>query len=929
MLSTHNAIHRFSPQDRILFQSSLAFDLSVAQVWGALTAGATLLVAKQDIRKDPRGLANFMHRAGVTVTYFPATQFATLLEHSAADLRRCATYRRAIFAGETLPVRLVRAIYDLGIDVSVCNQYGPSETSVQSSSSLVAYPGSSDVAIPVGRPIANCPHYIVDQGLHAVPATVVGEVCIGGPQVSPGYLNLPEETAARFVDDLLACEAFCDRGWATMYRSGDTAVFRPDGQLDFRGRINGDRQIKLRGYRIDLAEVENELYAASLCLSAPAATLANVAVIPRELGCRQEGKDDSDCLADEHQLVAFLKPLERCTSDGQQALVDVLHKALRRHLNEYMLPSAYQFIDDLSNLVSGKIGLQRLLNIELDPFFPSTGGTISRFSASGDDANSDLDGIFRSIASLFKLVLKLSDGREVTPTDSFFDLGGSSLLVLRLVAAIQRDMGVKVEVRELFAHPTLGEIARLVAEAKGMKLADSGKSSPSPPVSRGDVDWRVEATLPDESAYYPRKSAQPLAREDIKGILITGAERPYGLAMLARLLTTRPDLHISVLGSLKRLSIEEIWTLLQRTGATITQDQLSGIHIVPGSLSQPLFGLDEAQFADLACRTQVIYHFGGYVSLLQPYSELRGPNVQGTLDVIRLAAMSDTHRTELHYLSTWSVPHLQSWPSTLRTKSNIVTDEVPASHFVPAPGPQLAYLKVRWVLEELVARAAERGLAVSIFRPSAMVPEMDHTPITSATASSSSSTDVLEENYVLGLVIAVARSGLVPDQDRATIDLVTPRYIAATIARLTLEHPRLLPLSHETTGGAAAATVLHIRNPRSMALRDLATELGRVPKSETVPVYAPALVPLGEWAERISAMSVMSEGGADAGSREVLAAVFREYLALGHVMFSLDDTETRAKLLDIGLDVDHETLPAVDASFLARLMRYGTAAQGR
>jgi hypothetical protein len=165
---------------------------------------------------------------------------------------------------------------------------------------------------------------------------------------------------------------------------------------------------------------------------------------------------------------------------------------------------------------------------------------------------------------------------------------------------------------------------------------------------------------------------------------------------------------------------------------------------------------------------------------------------------------------------------------------------------------------------------------------------------------------MLEENYVLGLIVAIARTGLVPDldeQNRNNMDLVTPEYITATMEKLTLLHDSLRP----ETGPA----VFHIRNPRSLRLSELPVELARV--VGTKPGYKPAVVPPSDWVE-------FMQSGKAGGSYEVLAAVFKEYLSLGHAMFSLDDTQTRRKLHEIGLGIDHEPLPAVDRSFLTRLM---------
>ncbi|KAK0630244.1 hypothetical protein B0T17DRAFT_506729 [Bombardia bombarda] len=373
----------------------------------------------------------------------------------------------AIFAGEVLPVRLVRAIYDiLGSRFQVYNQYGPSETGVQMTSSLVPVPSPEVESIPAGLPLANSSVYIMDPVGHVVPATVVGEFCIGGSQVSAGFLNLPDANAE--------------------------GRFLPDGQIDFKGRTNGDRQIKLRGFRLNLAEIDNELYAASLHLS-DSFRLVNVAVVPRETAAAS-----SDRLTDEHRLIAFiLASRTDGTPQEKQALVDNLHATVMPHLNDYMMPSGYQFVNTLSGLASGKASYKYLGGLELDLMFPRTGNSVVTISLDSS-AGSEVEAILESVISSFKVVLKLARGREVAPTDSFFNLGGHSMLVLRLAAAIKRQFKVKIEVNDMFAQPTPEGIAHLIAKAKGINIGEATTSS------NKDVDRRAEATLPDTQAFRPR-----------------------------------------------------------------------------------------------------------------------------------------------------------------------------------------------------------------------------------------------------------------------------------------------------------------------------------------------------------------------------------------------------------------------------------------
>ncbi|KAF2137936.1 uncharacterized protein K452DRAFT_301651 [Aplosporella prunicola CBS 121167] len=895
MLSSHNAFHEMSSRDKVLFHSSAAFDLSVAQIWGALTSGATILLAKQDIRKDPQRLATFMQQGRVTVTYFPPTQFALILEHSSDILKQCSEYRNAIFAGEYLPVRLVKAIYSLGTPVTVFNQWGPSETTVQTTSHKTPPPSAVDVNLPIGLPLANNSHYVVDDTLQPVPATVTGEICIGGAQVGSGYLNRPDVTARTYLDDPFASDAFRARGWSTLYRTGDKGRFLPNGELDFKGRISGDRQIKLRGYRIDLAEVENEVHAASLHL--PTATkLIDVAVLPRGLSA------GNDHLTDDRQLIAILVPKESISSGEKQAVINALHANIRPHLNDYMLPSGYHFTDALSNLISGKIGRQHLLTMELDLVFPSTQALEDQ---AREETRSEADEILESVTGLFKVVLKLPAGGNVSPTQSFFDLGGQSLLLLRLQAALKRQFKVKIDLRDLFAHPTPLGMMKLVASATGVDISEVATPSAA---QDGEIDWSAEATLPDDAAFYPSASATLLPRSEITEILLTGAETPTGIRMLLRLLSDRPRATITVLGSQAPLSEQHLRSLISDLGRSVPADFSSRIRILPGSsLTSPNLGLTNQQFATLGARLQAIYHFGGSVSLLKSYADLRRPNVLALHDLIRLAALNTQHRAEIHYLSTWSVVHLQAWHSTKRTHNGpgFVTNEVAPDHFVPGKEEQFAYFQSRWVAEMLLTQAARRGMAIAIYRGSAL----GETAANKKSKKEQQESDT--DNFYVDLLRSMVQSGEVPDLDENAgidVDIVPADYLVSVVARLSCAEAAR-PVE-QAAGAGAEPAVFHVRNPRSLAQRDVPALIAQLRGNARVEPVLSAK----DWVEKLAP----GDDGSEPAKGRMAATVGGEYLRVGHRIFSLDDRKTREVLK--GLGWDENECPPVEGAWFEELL---------
>ena len=448
MLSTLQHDYAFNPDDKFLHQSSICFDLSIVQIFSALTSGASVCVALPEVRKDPALLAKFMREKDISVTYFTPTQFALLLESSSEDLQKCSRYRVGYFAGETLPVRLANAFYDLKTPATLYNTWSPSELVVQTAIAKIEPPRDSTTSLPIGFPMANCHHYVLDTKMRPLPRCLVGEICVGGAQVGAGYLSRPEANKRAFVKDAFCSEEDAARGWTRFFRTGDKGRFRSDRQLEFHGRIAGDRQIKLRGFRIDLGEIEHRIHLESAHIDKR--RLVDLCVVARST-------HDGDGLTDDRQLIAFLVFNQVLEDVEKHKLIASLHERLGKHLNQYMLPSGYQFLNSLPITIGGKVNRKVLHEMDLQLTYPSTS-----FLGSTQTSEEDKDHLLEQVTNLFREVLRLPKDRHISPSDNFFELGGQSILLLRAHSKIKRTFKIAPPLKALFAAATQIEMANKV-----------------------------------------------------------------------------------------------------------------------------------------------------------------------------------------------------------------------------------------------------------------------------------------------------------------------------------------------------------------------------------------------------------------------------------------------------------------------------------
>ena len=396
-----------------LFSTSLNFDLAVYECFVPLTVGARVTIALNVLDLVPRPVE-------VTLINTVPSAMKALIEMNGVP----KSVRVINLAGEPLKISLVERIFAMTEVTTVCNLYGPTETTTYSTWTEIRR--GERFTSHIGKPITNSRIYILDGQQQAVPVGVKGELYIGGAGVARGYLGRAELTAERFVPD-----AFGGEMGGRLYRTGDMGRWLADGTIEFVGR--NDDQVKIRGYRIELGEIEARL--------AEHAGVSEAVVIARE------------DVGGEKRLVAYYTCVREKGKDKEKEEVEKAGlgaEELRAHLAgklpEYMVPAAYVWLEKLPLTPNGKVDRKAL------PVPEGTAYAMHGYEAPQGEIEILLAGIWAEVLKVERV------GRQ----DNFFTLGGHSLLVMRVVSRVRSNLGVGLSIAHLFKKPTVAELAEIV-----------------------------------------------------------------------------------------------------------------------------------------------------------------------------------------------------------------------------------------------------------------------------------------------------------------------------------------------------------------------------------------------------------------------------------------------------------------------------------
>jgi amino acid adenylation domain-containing protein len=478
---------RFAAHRRVLLHSPHTFDAATYELWAPLLNGGTVVIAPPGpLQPDT------IKRGRLSAVWLTAELFRTLADLAPDAL---ATAGEVWAGGDVLPPGAVRRVSGLG--VQVVNGYGPTETTTFATSHRVDASGDWD-SVPIGRPLAGTRVYVLDARLRPAPIGTTGELYVAGTGLARGYLGAPGRTAERFVADPFAAGE-------RMYRTGDLARWTFGGELEFAGRADG--QVKIRGYRIEPGEVEAALE------SCPGVARAVAAAVPGAEGTRR--------------LVAYIVP-DHVKADG--GVVERVREHAAARLPKHLLPDRYVVLGRLPLTPHGKVDRTALPA-------PAPGGP------QGDDRaatprEKELCGLFASVLAL----------PEAGPGTDFFAAGGDSLLAMRLIAAVESELGLRTSIAALFDAPTPATLAvRLDRRAAGLDLSPlltlraEGSRPPLFCVHPGrGIGWSYTALLPHLPPDHPVHALQSPVLQD-GGYRLPETMRELADDYLARVRSVRPE----------------------------------------------------------------------------------------------------------------------------------------------------------------------------------------------------------------------------------------------------------------------------------------------------------------------------------------------------------------------------------------------------
>ncbi len=409
LLNVVQAIGRdlaLQPKEVVLATASIAFDISNLEMYVPLSSGATIHLMESHFAGDGPKLIEMIRATNAALVFGTPTSWRLMLEAGWKGNPNL----QIITGGEILPLALANTL--TGITRAVWNHYGPTETSICATRERIQPDAES---ITLGRPIDNVRIYVLDEQLRQVAVGETGEIYIAGCGVGRGYLHQPELTARTFVPDPFAA----DPG-ARMYKTGDLGCLLPDGRLDFRGRA--DNQIKLRGFRIELEEIE--------------------AAVREFDGVHAACVQLVEYGADDLRLVAYFL-------GNADVAAAQLREFLRARLPFYMLPSELIPLESLPMTINGKIDRQALDAIRIRDESEAQPATMPPPS----------DPLEARLKTIWQKLLKI---RNIGPADDFFDLGGHSLLATRMFAEIEKATGQKISLSVLISNPTIAKLAAYI-----------------------------------------------------------------------------------------------------------------------------------------------------------------------------------------------------------------------------------------------------------------------------------------------------------------------------------------------------------------------------------------------------------------------------------------------------------------------------------
>lgn len=412
-----NIYAMYGPRQRLALIAPFFFDASIQQIFASLLLGHTLCISAEEVRSDGNALVKFYKEKQIDISDGTPVHVNMLIE-AVSDRIDCIYVKHFIIGGDTLKNESVKAFFNLFNmnGVKMTNVYGPTECCVDATSCLLTKKGA-DENVTIGRPLNNVDIYILDKNLKLLPVNVAGDIYISGAGVGRGYINAPELTAERFINN-----PFVDNG-NLMYKTGDIGIWLPSGNIKFQGR--SDNQVKIFGYRIELDEIENVMLKHE--------AVENAVVLDRV---------DEDGIKFLCAYIVAKNDVESAPILSKQTLQTYLNK----YLPQYMIPTQIVFLEKLPYTTNLKIDKKKLLDLKITKVG----------SLKADEPENETEEL---LLNIWKEVMKKE---KISVNDNFFELGGHSLKASSLAAKIHKQFDLEIPMKEIFKNPTIRSISSYI-----------------------------------------------------------------------------------------------------------------------------------------------------------------------------------------------------------------------------------------------------------------------------------------------------------------------------------------------------------------------------------------------------------------------------------------------------------------------------------
>ncbi|CAI7667714.1 unnamed protein product [Penicillium bialowiezense] len=575
--------------ETVLQQSSLGFDMGIAQIWLALGFGGTLVIVPRNLRFDPIGISRLMVAERVTVTFGTPAEYTMLLRYGTDYMTLLRSWKHVFVGGELVTDHLIKEMHEcLGHYCPKINiAYGPTEAGGVVSTLPLSGKEDSIMEGNVGKPFPNTALYIIDDKLNLLPPGYPGEICVGGGVVGLGYLD-PSMAEGKFIDNPFSSAEYRARGWTRLYRTGDQGRLLEDGSLFFMSRLASETVIKLRGVRVDMEEVSH------FVLKVAGGLLSQAVVSAR-------GQSESQFLVAHVVLAPGMAPSD----------VELGSIAANLPLPHSMRPSIIVPLDTIPITPNGKVDRKKLAALPL-PEINTAPKSDQPFTLAEAELKMHWEEVLHGMAP----------SMSINPKSDFFAVGGTSVLLAKLQGTIRQYADITIPLAELFKASTLDKMAALLGSKKSEINDDT-------------INWDEETKVPDNFTQYSR--VQPtICRPPIpQEVLLTGATSFIGKAILKSLLDCR--------------TITKVHCIAVPSEQSSELPSSDRVTIYPGHLTDPLLGIPKATFTALHSTVDLIIHAGTFGNCMNRYPSLRAPNFHSTILLAELAARA---HIPLHYISS-------------------------------------------------------------------------------------------------------------------------------------------------------------------------------------------------------------------------------------------------------------------------------------